>query len=223
MPKHLDVRKIAAATDVTAARVSALLDEAHIAFQPIDTANWPEAYPYQPQVAFRMAHTGGSILIEYAVTEQSVRAVAGEDNGRVWEDSCCEFFFAPAADDGLYYNVETNCAGFVHVGCGTGRGALRQSLPAELIATVDRWSSLGHAPFSERLGECSWRMALVIPVALFCRHTIQSLDGLSGRANFYKCGDLQQTPHFLSWNPIEAPKPNFHLPAFFGTLTFLAD
>lgn len=39
-------------------------------------------------------------------------------------------------------------------------------------------------------------------------------------ANFYKCGDKLQTPHFLSWNPINLEKPNFHCPEFFGTLNF---
>ena len=39
-------------------------------------------------------------------------------------------------------------------------------------------------------------------------------------ANFYKCGDKLQTPHFLSWNPIDLEKPNFHCPEFFGMLRF---
>ena len=39
-------------------------------------------------------------------------------------------------------------------------------------------------------------------------------DGLRARMNLYKCGDDLSHPHFLSWQPIEAPKPNFHLPAF---------
>ena len=38
------------------------------------------------------------------------------------------------------------------------------------------------------------------------------------KANFYKCGDLTAHTHFLSWSPIDAPKPDFHRPDFFGTL-----
>ncbi|MCB0276848.1 MAG: diguanylate cyclase, partial [Calditrichaeota bacterium] len=26
--------------------------------------------------------------------------------------------------------------------------------------------------------------------------------------------------HWLTWAPVEHPKPNFHLPEFFGTLVF---
>ncbi|MDD2936708.1 MAG: carbohydrate-binding family 9-like protein, partial [Proteiniphilum sp.] len=25
-------------------------------------------------------------------------------------------------------------------------------------------------------------------------------------------------PHFISWSPIDLPKPNFHVPQFFGLL-----
>ena len=46
------------------------------------------------------------------------------------------------------------------------------------------------------------------------------LYGARMKANFYKCGDKLQTPHFLSWNRIDLPSPNFHRPDFFGTLEF---
>ena len=54
---------------------------------------------------------------------------------------------------------------------------------------------------NERVGECAWEVALVIPYSAFFLHDITSLDGKTLRANFYKCGDKLQTPHFLSWNP----------------------
>ena len=38
------------------------------------------------------------------------------------------------------------------------------------------------------------------------------------RANFYKCGDKTAHPHYLSWSPIDTPKPDFHRPDFFGEL-----
>ena len=47
-----------------------------------------------------------------------------------------------------------------------------------------------------------------------------TLDGKEIKANFYKCGDELQTPHFLSWNPIQIEQPDFHRPDFFGTLEF---
>ena len=138
--KHLSVKKIA--TSVARAEdVPALLDAQGVEFQPIDCVDWAADYPYAPKVEFRIAHKGDAVLIEYRVSEQSVAAVAPHDNGRVWEDSCCEFFFQPEGGN-VYYNVETNCAGTVLVGCGETREA-REAAPAEVLNAISRWSSLG--------------------------------------------------------------------------------
>lgn len=93
-----------------------LLDEEKIGFQPVSKVNWNE-YPYCPKVEFRVAHTEDAILLHFKVTEASVRARYGEDNGSVWTDSCVEFFSIPAGD-GIYYNIECNCIGTVLVGVG---------------------------------------------------------------------------------------------------------
>ena len=84
--------------------------------------------------------------------------------------------------------------------------------PREEDAPVHKKES----PFEEKVGECSWEAALAIPYSAFFLHDINSLDGRSIRANFYKCGDLLQKPHFLSWNPIPVEKPDFHRPDHFG-------
>ena len=123
------------------------------------------------------------------------------------------------AHTGVYYNMECNCAGTLLIGAGAGRGN-RQHAPQEVLDKVQRWASLGRDAFDERVGECAWEVALVIPYSAFFLHDITSLDGKTLRANFYKCGDKLQTPHFLSWNPIGLEKPNFHCPEFFGTLHF---
>ena len=216
MMKELDVKKVSMA-NIPVEAVPALLDEEKVAFQPVNTVNWA-AYPYCPDVKFRIAYTDNAILIHYKVKEASVRAVAGKDNGPVWEDACVEFFSIPAGD-GVYYNMECNCVGRLLIGAGAGRSN-RQHAPQEVLDKVQRWSSLGQEDFEERIGDCSWEVALVIPYSAFFMHNITSLDGKAIRANFYKCGDKLQTPHFLSWNPIDLEKPNFHCPEFFGMLRF---
>lgn len=212
--KDLNVKKVSAA-NIPVEAIPALLDEEKIAFQPVATVNWAD-FPYAPEVQFRIAYTQNAILLHYKVKEASVRAVAGRDNGPVWEDACVEFFSIPA-DDGIYYNVECNCAGALLVGAGSGREGRRHA-PQDVLDKVQRWSSLGREAFEERVGDCTWEVALIIPFTTFFLHEITSLDGKNIRANFYKCGDKLQTPHFLSWNPIELPSPNFHCPQFFGTL-----
>ena len=156
--------------------------------------------------------------MHFNVKEASIRARYSKDNDAVWTDSCVEFFSIPAGD-GIYYNLECNCIGTVLVGAGAER-ANREHAPQELLADVQRWSSLGNEPFDEQVAETSWDVALIIPYTVFFKHTIDSLDGKTVKANFYKCGDELQTPHFLSWNPIKIEAPDFHRPDFFGTLEF---
>lgn len=215
--KELSVTRLDAAV-VAAADIPALMDEAGVEFQKIDSLNWPD-WPYRPEAAFRIAHTGDAILLHYVVSEEAVRAVATEDNGRVWEDSCVEFFVSPAVD-GIYYNVECNCVGQLLIGGGEGRNC-RSHAPRQILDNVDRWASLGRAPFDIRAGQQTWQVALRVPVSAFFMHDAVLLDGRTMRANFYKCGDLLPRPHFLSWNAISLPRPDFHCPAFFGTLRFL--
>ena len=81
--------KSISASDVKAENVPSLLDKAEIPFETIGNVNWTEAFPCKPNVAFRMAYAGDKILLNFQVEEDSVRAVAPTDNGRVWEDSCC--------------------------------------------------------------------------------------------------------------------------------------
>ena len=91
----MKVKKITASVN-DAQAVPQVLDNEGVSFQKIDIVNWKE-YPYHPEAAFRIAHTADSILIHYKVTEGSVRAKYGEDNGasgliRVWS-----FFQFPQA------------------------------------------------------------------------------------------------------------------------------
>lgn len=215
--KSLNVRHLSVGDLQQAAEVPALLDAFRVEWQLINTVNWAD-YPYRPTAMFRIAHCGDRILVQYRVSEETVRAVAPHDNGNVWEDSCCEFFCQPD-DSPLYYNMECNCAGTLLVATGTGREGRVQASPA-FVAAVDRWSSLGRGIIEEREAPAEWTMALVIPASTFFRHHITDLTGRDMRANFYKCGDKLRTPHFLSWNPITIPKPDFHRPDFFGGLTF---
>jgi hypothetical protein len=214
--KNLVIKKIETGA-VEASAVPALFDGQGIEWNAIACVNWAE-FPNQPEVKFRAAHTGDAILLHYQVTEASVRAVALADDGRVWEDACVEFFLSPEGND-FYYNFECNCATKLLLHGGPAGGE-RPTASEEVLKSVKRWSSLGAEPFEERVGECTWEVALVIPASAIFRHDITDLNGKTMRANFYKCGDKLQTPHFLSWAPIDLPKPKFHCPEFFGELMF---
>ena len=130
------------------------LDQFHILFIPLDHANWSGQYPYKPTVKFRISYVDDCILLHYVVTEESVAAVADDDGGRVWEDSCCEFFLQPF-EDGPYYNFECNAAGKMYIACGMTREG-RKQVAAIHYHNVKRWTSFGRKTFEEKNGRQTW-------------------------------------------------------------------
>ena len=178
--------------------------------------NWPDAFPYQPEVSFGIAHSGDVLHLHFQVREEAVRAVCAADGEHAWEDSCVEFFFMPR-EDGLYYNLECTCVGKILLCRGNGRHG-REPLPAELVRGIRRRPSLGTEPFGLREEPTAWELELDIPAATF---GLESFPGLQARGNFYKCGDRLPVPHYLSWAPIATPKPDFHRPEFFDSLIFI--
>ena len=176
--------------------------------------NWPKEAPYTPDCNGSIARTASHLAVMFLVRGLDLRATQIEDNGRSWEDSCCEFFVTDPYD-GTYYNFELTCIGSLLSSKRKSRldSVLREK---EDVARVIRHSSLAHeeTEISDRI--FSWTVAMLIPYDLIGidRDNVP----VSVRGNFYKCGDLTAHPHFLSWNPIGTPKPDFHRPEYFGEL-----
>ncbi|MCQ2183834.1 MAG: hypothetical protein MJY62_00285 [Bacteroidales bacterium] len=214
---ELTVLKVDRILSTPISGIPALLDREEVPFNPIniDNWNWTDS---NPEVKFRIAHCGDAIALHFHVKDSEQRAVASCDDGRVWEDSCCEFFVSPEGND-FYYNFECNCIGklLLH---GGRKGEERPSAPAEVYASVQRWSTLGTECFDTRQGECEWDLVEIIPASALFLHDIKDLSGLDMKANFYKCGDNLTRSHYLSWAPIQNPKPAFHCPEFFGRIHF---
>ena len=186
--------------------------------QRLDCLNWP-AWPYKPEVSFRIGYDDSAINLEYTVNEQTVRALQGVPGGFVYEDSCVEFFFQPDPADPHYYNFEWNAAGVMYLAWRTGRQD-PENAPAEVLAAVQAESSEGFVPFAERPAKRPWTLRVSIPFKALWHNEIKSLAGVQARANFYKCGDGLAVPHFVTWAPIATENPDYHRPEFFGDLFF---
>lgn len=189
-----------------------------VPYHRVETLNWPEAFPYRPEVEVALAHVGSALLLHYRVSENCLRAVAEGDGGRVWEDSCCELFLQPSAAS-PYYNMECNCAGTLLVYAGKDRHD-RRPAPAEVLQNVDRWSSLGRDVIPLTDGPATWHMALVVPAATLFESGLNDFSGQHMRGNVYKCGDFLSVPHYLSLFPITTERPDFHRPEFFQDVVF---
>lgn len=192
--------------------ISALLDCSQK--QVLEYNLWPSSN-IQAKAFFAIAHNNHSIFLKYFVEEKYIRACETNINGKVWEDSCVEFFIS-FADEPSYYNFEFNCLGTGLVGFGNSKQN-RELLPNDIVNNI-----MVAASMEDTLaGNKYWELTIAIPPEIFIHHNISSFSGMEGHANFFKCGDLLPIPHFLAWSNIESPEPNFHLPEYFGEIRFL--
>lgn len=189
----------------------------------VTCVNWPETFPYAPFCSGRIARTQDALVVDFRVSGLDLRARNTEDNGRQWEDSCVEVFIKdPVKAD--YYNFEINALGKVLACYGpTREGRVRR--PESEMKKILRFGSrlpvtAGNdvipGPTGDLQGIQSWRVGVVIPFGLIGLDPANLPHSI--RANFYKCGDKTAHPHYLSWSPIDTPKPDFHRPDFFGEL-----
>ncbi|WP_319226408.1 carbohydrate-binding family 9-like protein [Draconibacterium orientale] len=214
--KNLTVTKINTTSSLSV-QEAALLLEKNTKTEVIDILNWEKAFPYKPEIKFRIAHTGNEIWLKFYVREKNILAQETKINGDVYKDSTVEFFIS--IDGTNYYNFEFNCIGTPHVGYGPGRGNRTPILP-EVLKQIDIESSLGNEPFAEKSGDFSWEMMICIPTQCFAFDKVQSLNGLEATTNFYKCGDETSDPHFVTWNAIDTENPDYHRPEFFAPVKF---
>lgn len=213
--KKITIKNVQVSENPDLDMISAILDKQDI--YTIDTINWSE-FDYKPEVRFSIAYSSRELFIKFYVTEDYVRAVHGESNQGVYQDSCVEFFVKPISE-GPYLNFEFNAIGTCLMQKGLDRDS-RKFIEPEHIATIRRSSSLGHKTFEEKTGKQSWNLVLAIPFILIFGEMEPELSGKIIRANFYKCGDKLTKPHYLSWNPIGTEHPDFHRPEFFGVMEF---
>ncbi len=180
----------------------------------IDQVNWKGDFPHLMPVTVRVAHDGEKLYLYYEVKGEAVRAVNTNDFGSVWEDSCVEFFMQKEGETS-YRNFECNILGVL-----LAANHKTREVSERLTQYMD--SIFRHSTIQQRFVDgkqlCDWSMYLEIPKEAMGFSEMEMLDGKKIRANFYKCGDKTPSTHFISWNPIDLPKPNFHVPQFFGLL-----
>jgi hypothetical protein len=184
---------------------------------PIDIAPWRE-FTDKPKVSFSISHNGSHIFIKYDVTEKEVLARYRDINDPVYKDSCVEFFIG-FNDEPSYYNIEFNRLGVCLGRFGPEREN-RKELPVEILKKIKYDRTLRQVEVNNE-PEINWTLTVSVPISVFCFHNFNSIQRQNCRVNFYKCGDDLTRPHYLAWNKIDWPEPNFHLPQFFGKVEFM--
>ena len=175
---------------------------------------------YEPRVDVRLCSSSRNLYVRFDVFEAKVRLRFTRFQDPVYKDSCVEMFINPFPDKEVgYINVEMNAAGTALVAIGPDRR--RRTPLAE--SDLEGWEVVPSlkGPFSGFHGAELWTLTYRLPLLLFEKcYGAQITPGLTARANFYKCGDETETPHFGAWSPVLTPQPDFHRPEFFGRLVF---
>jgi len=176
-----------------------------------------------PTVYAKLVYTKTDLYVIFKVIDQYVKSIAKGYQGKVYEDSCVEFFFTP--DDNSrkgYFNLETNCGGVQLFHFNAQDKVNSAAIEYEEYKKITVAHSLPKLNDPEIKENTTWYIEYKIPFSVISKY-YNSSDPISGtvwRGNFYKCADKTSHPHWLTWNKVDHPTPNFHLPQYFGTLIF---
>ena len=176
-----------------------------------------------PDTQVKLKYDNNNIYVIFRVKDHYIKAVAKETNGRICEDSCVELFFTPGPDVNRgYFNLETNCKGVFLLEYHLNNGKKHGFVDLKDTREIEMSHSLEKNVENEIREPLIWTIEYKIPISILSKYmdVDKPASGVRWRANFYKCGDKTSHPHWLTWAPVNFPKPNFHLPEFFGWLDF---
>lgn len=177
---------------------------------------------HQPKTQAKLRYDDEAIYVIFRVEDQYIRAVAQEIHGKVWEDSCVEFFFSPDKTvNAGYFNLEMNCGGTFLLHFNTEPGQ-PQKVDLADCQKIEVAHTLPKTIDPEITEPTTWAVEYRLPFAVLEKYSsvTKPASGVIWRANFYKCADATSQPHWLTWNKVDHPTPNFHLPQFFGQIKF---
>jgi hypothetical protein len=178
---------------------------------------------FKPVTEAKVMYDDEFVYVIFRVKDRYVSSLVQEFNGIVSGDACVEFFFAPDASlPDRYFNLEVNAGGtplFYYV---TKPWVGFNALSNDEIKQVKIAHSLPEKIDPEITEPVTWTIEYSIPIALLKKfsNVTQPKKGTVWRANFYKTASRSSNPHWITWSFVDKPKPDFHLPQFFGSLTF---
>jgi hypothetical protein len=196
---RVDITEIAAQMELYATRES------------IDVLNWKESFPYKPVVVFDIARGKEDLYIHYFVKGLSIRALADTDGTFVHHDSCVEFFMRKV-NEMNYMNFEFNCIATCYA-CRHESREKAVSITPDEFKRIRRYTTLQREAFEEKKGIFTWELVVAIPLKVMGIDIENLPEKIYG--NFYKCADMTDHPHYVTWSPINLPQPNYHCPEFF--------
>lgn len=181
--------------------------------KPIKVTTYSWGGEYRPYVEARVIILSNKgFVVRMDCEESNPKALYTKFNDDVYKDSCMEAFinFKPKLENSGYINFETNVIGALHCAYGTSKNGRKfltdMGIDSPIVLntkTKDSWS-------------CEYLISFDLIKAVYGNCEFKKGDII--KANFYKCGDETDIPHYASWKKIQTQTPNYHMPQFFGDL-----
>ena len=162
----------------------------------------------------QICYNENELLVHLSTVEENIRAESKGPLDAPCEDSCLEFFFSPMENDKRYFNIEFNMNKCIFLGFGSNVKNLIRLIPEEPTEEM-------FAPKVKKTDD-GWEIFYRVPYTLIRRFfpDFEVYSGKKIRANCYKCADLSEPPHYLSWSPVSTENFTFHKPECFGEMVF---
>ncbi len=178
--------------------------------------------PYCPVTDLKLLHDDQFIYGLFRVKDQYVRATSSKFGEQACIDSCVEFFIHPSGTE-RYLNFEFTAGGFLLVyDVKDLRNGDFKKVSEEDWKKVRIFHSLPSIIDPEIAEPTEWFLGFAVPVKMFGQLgsgvNTAVLSGQTWTANAYKCAELTSHPHWFTWHAI--PQLDFHLPEYFGEVTF---
>lgn len=177
---------------------------------------------HRPLTQFKIAWDTDVLLMTFEVEDRYVVARSQTYQDPVCRDSCVEVFFTPNDDIHTgYFNLEINCG-------GTGLFEFHPDattnipIPREAFDCIQIRAGLPTIIDPEITDPLTWHLTVALPAHILSPYcpVVAPRPGVTWRGNIYKCADNSSHPHWLTWAPVNFPRPRFHLPQWFGSLAF---
>ena len=179
----------------------------------IEMENKYKDTPDTVQAWAQIAYDDEAILVRLWTKEYEHRATETGPVGKPYEDCCLEFFFRPMEGDPRYFNFENNAIGCYFLGIGSGLSDLVRLIPDTEDDLFDR---------EVKMTDGGWEINYKFHYSFIKRFfpDFKVYKGKKIRANCFKCADLTEPPHYLSWSKVPDDNFTFHKPEYFGEMTF---
>ncbi|MEH6682032.1 MAG: carbohydrate-binding family 9-like protein [Sediminicola sp.] len=178
---------------------------------------------FQPTVHAKMSYDKDYLYLIFRVEDRNFSSNVQEYNGPVSNDACVEFFFSPNGNrPNEYFNIEVNAGGTPLAGYHSFKKDSGALFSEEDFKTIQIAHSMPKVIAEEIKEPTTWTVEYKVPFSTLEKYTTikRPVPGDIWKANFYKIAGEGSNPHYLTWSFVDYPRPNFHLPQFFGKIEF---